>query len=47
MNDSTKWTKSGCAVMSPRLHETGISETLSFKNLPLFIIFGDGVIGFQ
>jgi hypothetical protein len=41
MNDSTKWTKSGCAVMSPRLHETGISETLSFKkNLPLLIIFG-------
>lgn len=34
--------------MSSRLHETGISETLSLKKkLPLFLIFGDWVIGFQ
>jgi hypothetical protein len=45
MNDSIKWTKSCCAVMSPRLQETGICETLPLKkknkDLPLFIIFGD------
>jgi len=48
MNYSTKCTKSGYAVISPRLHETEISETLLLKKIPfLFINFGDWIIGFQ